>query len=383
MRAVAANQLLAQVAFGACMPFLPFYVRELGVVDPDAALIWAGVLGSASSVTLAIMAPVWGALADRFGRKLMLLRVAIGRTAIVGAMGFVDSVPQLLALRLAQGGFTGSLAAGASLVAAATASERAGRNLGLVQAAVQIGNTLGPALGGLLISAVGVRQVFFVSAALMLSGGLVVAAFAREPARPAAAASPRAAGVAPRAWLTSPALRHLMLLIVGVQFAASALFAPLPLFAESLRAPSDPPAQAITGMALGLAAVVAAVTAPFAGRLIDRVGPPPVLCAALVVSALATGALAASSSVWHLVALEAAVGFGTAGQAAGVAVLTRSLAPAGREGSAFGLAATAQAIGYGLGPVVGSSIAAAWGLRIVFPACAAVLLLLALAVRRR
>lgn len=385
--AVAANQFLSQVAFGVAIPFLPFYVRELGMTDPTRALVLAGAVGSAPYFTMAVMAPIWGALADRFGRKLMLLRVAVGGTLIVGGMGFAANVLQLFLLRLAQGGFTGSLSAGAALVAAATPRERAGRNLGLVQAAVQTGNMAGPSLGGLLIMALGLRQVFLVAAVILVASGVAVALFAHEPARPAAAltvgASEPGGSGRPARFHLRPRIWQLLTTVVGVQFAASALFAPLPLFAEELRRPGDSPAQVIAGFALGLAAIFAAVSAPVAGRLIDRVGPTRVMGASLLLSAVAIAAEGGATAVWQMLALQAVVGVGTGGQLASLSVLTKDQAPAGSEGRVFGLAATAQALGFALGPITGSAVAAAWGLRMVFPLCSVVLVAVALVVRAR
>ena len=111
-----ATQFLTLVGFGFGLPFLPMYVQALGVTDRAQVAVWSGVISGSAALTMAVLAPIWGVLADRYGRKPMLVRAMIGGAFAVGAMGFVGNVWQLLGLRLIQGGVTGSQAAGAALI---------------------------------------------------------------------------------------------------------------------------------------------------------------------------------------------------------------------------------------------------------------------------
>src|ERR1700674_3840236 len=96
----AATQFFTLVGFGLGLPFLPMYVQALGVTQRAEVAVWSGVLSGSAALTMAVVAPIWGVLSDRYGRKPMLIRALLGSAVLVGAMGFVDNVWQLEALRL-------------------------------------------------------------------------------------------------------------------------------------------------------------------------------------------------------------------------------------------------------------------------------------------
>src|ERR1700681_2885925 len=169
----AATQFFTLVGFGLGLPFLPMYVQALGVTDRAEVALWSGVLSGSAALTMAVMAPIWGVLSDRYGRKPMLVRSMLGGAVVIGAMGFVGDVWQLLAVRLVQGAVTGSQAAAAALVAAATPANQLRFALGLVSTAVQVGNTIGPVIGGVAVGSLGFRGSFVLGGILLLIGGLM------------------------------------------------------------------------------------------------------------------------------------------------------------------------------------------------------------------
>src|SRR6202158_92654 len=146
-----ATQLFCLIGFGLGLPFLPMYVQALGITERAEVAVWSGVISGSAALTMAVLAPIWGVLADRYGRKPMLGRSMVGGAIVVAAMGFVADVWQLLAIRMVQGAVTGSQAAAAALVAAATPASSVGFALGLVSTAVQVGNTIGPVIGGVAV----------------------------------------------------------------------------------------------------------------------------------------------------------------------------------------------------------------------------------------
>src|SRR5712691_9106147 len=157
-----ATQLFCLIGFGLGLPFLPMYVQALGVTERAQVAVWA-------------------VLADRYGRKPMLVRSMIGGAIVVAAMGFVGDVWQLLAVRLVQGAVTGSQAAAAALVAAATPANQVGFALGLISTAVQVGNTIGPVIGGVTVGSLGFRGSFVLGGVLLLIGGLMAIFWVDEP----------------------------------------------------------------------------------------------------------------------------------------------------------------------------------------------------------
>ena len=115
--AVWAGQLLALIGFSSRAPFLPFYLGDLGVTDVAGQALWSGAINAAGAGAMALTAPIWGLLADRYGRKPMLLRGLFGGAVTVALMGFAIAPWQLLALRMLEGALTGTVAAATALVA--------------------------------------------------------------------------------------------------------------------------------------------------------------------------------------------------------------------------------------------------------------------------
>jgi MFS family permease len=157
---------IAFVGFQFSAPFMPLYVRELGVTDPAQVALWSGLLAAVTPAVSGLLAPVFGRLADRFGRKMMLIRSLAGFTVIIAAMGLVTSVHQLLIARIVQGLF-----AGFSPMAMAVASVSAPRDkvsvaIARVQGAQLLSVAVGPAVGGVVASRLGIRPAFFVTAGL-------------------------------------------------------------------------------------------------------------------------------------------------------------------------------------------------------------------------
>ena len=179
-------ELFAIMGFSISSPFLAFFIQELGAQDLKQVAFWVGVITSGSSVAMALAAPVWGMLADRHGRKPMLLRALFGGGIVLGAVGLCTSVHQVVFLRILQGALTGTIAAATTLVAASVLREQRAFSLGLLQMAVFAGSSLGPSIGGLVSGALGYRAAFLTTGLLLLCGGILVATLVREQFAPSA-----------------------------------------------------------------------------------------------------------------------------------------------------------------------------------------------------
>src|SRR5919112_1992784 len=174
-------------------PFLPLFInRDLGVSDPGTAAIWFGLATSAGGVAQAIMAPIWGVLADRHGRKAMLVRAQFAIGAANGTLAFVGSPWQLVGLRVVQGMFSGVVGASRALVAGSVPRDRVPYAMGLIQSAIFMGQTLGPTIGGLLGSTIGFRASFMFTAGINLVAGTLAVMYVKEQP-PAAGAGRRGA----------------------------------------------------------------------------------------------------------------------------------------------------------------------------------------------
>ncbi len=181
-----AVQILSTAGFSLVFPFLPLYVKELGVSTVGSIEFWSGLVFSSQAVTMMFTAPIWGTIADRYGRKPMLIRASLGGAILVGAMGFAQNAEQLVLLRTLQGLVSGVIAASNALVAASTPPEKSGEALGLMQTGTWVGVAVGPLVGGILGDAFGFRESFWITGAMLGLAAFAVIVWVREDFTPLA-----------------------------------------------------------------------------------------------------------------------------------------------------------------------------------------------------
>jgi DHA1 family multidrug resistance protein-like MFS transporter len=378
----AATQFFTLIGFGLGLPFLPMYVQSLGITERAQVALWSGVISGSAALSMAVMAPIWGVLADRYGRKPMLVRSMIGGAVVIGAMGFVNDVWQLEAVRIVQGAVTGSQAAAAALVAAASPANQVGFALGLVSTAVQVGNTVGPVIGGVTVGGLGFRGAFLLGGVMLLLGGLMAIFWVDEPPLAARSTSTRASTEPLSLWtrtfgpLRWPGFRRLLVLQLGTQFVFSASVNLLPIYLQDMQRPTWLSAELASGLSITLTAITAALGMPFFGPWTDRRGPRGLLITSLVGSAAVLSVQALVPTFGLFLALRAVLGVWLAGVTATLAVVTKLSAPIGREGVAYGAAGSAQGLGWGLGPILGAGLVALGGIPALYLACAGLMLLL-------
>ena len=363
------------LAFGFILPFLPLYLKEIGVTPDSAVVFWSGALVTSTGVSLAIFSPIWGALADRRGRKLMVLRSMLIGGVILALMGLVTNVGQFLVLRILQGMFTGTIAASTALVATIVPRERLASSMGLLQTSVYVGISAGPVVGGGLAQSVGIRGTFFVAGAMLVLGGIVVWQFVHEHFAPPSTAARPGFFTTLRRGLNSRSLMPLMVTLLLIQLSSAIVFPILPLFVERLSAPGDP-VKLYAGLAFGATAVFSALAAISYSRLVVRRGYRQILVLACFGAAAFFLPQAFARNVWQFLLLRAALGifFGVLIPATN-AIVGLTTSPEMR-GSAYGLTSSATAVGNAVGPLLGSTLAASFGYPSVFIATAGVLALL-------
>jgi MFS transporter, DHA1 family, multidrug resistance protein len=365
------------LAFGFVLPFLPLYLKEIGVSPESAVVFWSGALVTSTGVSLAIFSPIWGALADRRGRKIMVLRALLVGGLIIALMGLVQNVGQFLVLRILQGAFTGTIAAATALVASIVPRERLASSMGLLQTSVYVGIAAGPVLGGLIAQAVGIRATFFVAGALLAAAGIFVWQFVHEHFTPPSLTKRLGFFETMSIGLRSPILMPLMVTLLLVQLSTAIVFPILPLYVERLSSAADP-VKLYAGLAFGATAVFSALTALFYTRLVDRSGYRRILILACFGAALFFLPQAFAQDIGQFLLLRAGLGifFGVLIPATN-AIVGLSTPPELR-GSAYGLTSSATAVGNAIGPLLGSTLAASHGYPSVFIATAVVLTLLGL-----
>ncbi len=173
-------QILSMMGFGFVLPFLPFYIQELGVTEPTALKTWTGLVSGAHGILMGVAAPIWGRLADRHGRKLMVLRAMGAGSLTMLGLALAPSVQVVFVLRLFSGAFAGTIAAATTLVAAGTPREKISYAMGFIASSAFIGHAIGPSIGGLCAEWLGYRPTFLIGAAITAAGFFLVRRFVEE-----------------------------------------------------------------------------------------------------------------------------------------------------------------------------------------------------------
>jgi DHA1 family multidrug resistance protein-like MFS transporter len=374
-------QVLSLMGFSFALPFMPLYIQEMGITDPESLRLWSGLLMAGSGVSMAIMTPIWGSLSDRLGRKPMTLRANLGGAVVLFAMGLVRSPELLLVLRIAQGALTGTIIANLTLVVSNTPDRRIGFAIGIMNTAVFTGNAVGPLVGGYLADLFGFRIAFFLSSITLFLAFLVALIWVKEDFTPHAAGGSFKI-VRDLAQLIREQ-RILPFIGLFVLFGV-ARFSPRPMYPllvkEIAAAGLGIATQAgLVNATAGTAAVAAGVVV---GRLVDR-GRPFVIgmvCAAAAgLFLLPQGFL---PTVWSLLPFVLFADFYSAGIDPIMNVLLSRQVPVERRGAAFGLTGSARAIGWSLGAMLGGILAAYFDFKAVFINAALLFFLIAFLLSR-
>lgn len=352
---------LTAASFTLVMPFLPDLLRELGV--RQRLETWTGVAVSASFLSSALLAPVWGALADRYGRKPMILRSGVAITLIFLALSRARSPLEVVALRLLNGSLSGFIPASFALLATTLPSERVGRGLAVLQTGPAAGTITGPLLGGTLVHLLGIREALVVAAGVIGTATVMVAVGVREPRRPPSPAPPNPLRDVRAAW-RNRRLRRLYGAVLLVQAGNTVVDPLIAIYVRQFAGVRAAPL--LTGLLVSLTGLAVVLCAPVWGRLGDRIGPTRLLRRSLL--AVAGGQLLqlAAPDLRLLALARFATGVF---QAAATPMLHTLLARTADErfrGRAFGLLQSVQMTGNLAGPLVGGAWSEAFGIRYAF-----------------
>lgn len=357
-------QFMSGVGFSFVLPFFPFYFRDLGVVTQEENLMWNSWASLVFGVTMTISAPLWGILADRHGRKLMVMRSMFAGAIILGLMGRATSPWHLVILRMFQGATTGTVSASVTLVSSITPSVNLGFSLGLLQTAMLLGAAAGPIMGGFLAEHFGFRLSCYISSALLLSGALLVIFGAVEKFEPPQGGKTDGGTIIKGIIGTSGF--KIILSIYFLIYVMTQMLAPiLPLYIETFTSATKRP-ESLTGIFVGITQLIAGLSAIFYGRLGDRFGYSKILVISLVATGLATIPQAFASSITILFIERCLTGLAIGGLIPSVNALVSRIIPRDKIGSAYGLTSAVTCLGIGMGPFIGGIMASFAGLRFPF-----------------
>jgi MFS transporter, DHA1 family, multidrug resistance protein len=373
------TEFVVIMAFSFVNPFLPLFIQKLGGFNTDQTALWAGLALGGSGIAMFLSSPIWGIIADRWGRKPMVLRAMFGAAIILALMGITSNVYVFVVLRCSQGLLTGTVAAASALVASNTPREKITQAMGLLMLAVFSGNSFGPFLGGFLADRLGYEMTFFVTAALLLSGGLVVLLLVKENFEPQKKGTGASLGSALKL-ARSKEMFPLLLAICCLNIGPPMISPLIPLFITQIN--PNIAAATISGLAFSLMGVVAGTSSMVATRIGRRVS----LKKLMVFSCLGTGLLylppMLANTVGQLLIFIAMIGLLNGGLMTSANSLVSLSVSQSQQGIAYGLSTSAQALGGGIGPLIGGSLASIFGFKPIFAVVAAIFMMVALLISR-
>jgi DHA1 family multidrug resistance protein-like MFS transporter len=355
--ALALVVFVAFVGFQSFSPFLPLYVRELGVADPGAIALWSGLLSAVTPAVSGLLAPLFGRMADRFGRKAMLIRSLAGFIVIIGAMGLVTSVEQLFLARLIQGLFAGFTPMAMALASVSAPADKAPAAIGMIQSAQLLSVAVGPVAGGYVASHFGIRYAFFVTAGMCVVALIALIALLTEERATGPTGRRAAEPRAPLRWaLGQPHVPIVIVLLLIAQFLDRGLALLIPLRVAHM--PGVDAIAATSGLIISVAAVAAAVSANLAARLSQGFPTGRLLALGLLAGGPLCAAMALPETWVPLLVLRTLAAICLGGALTLAYSLGSLIVPAHARGAAFGWLALGVQIGTALSPLVTGAFAA-------------------------
>lgn len=354
------TNFLVTAGMSLVIPFLPLYIEKLGVHQLQDVERWSGWVFSAQFVTSVVCQPIWGRFADKHGRKIMLLRAGLGMGVVTALMGAVGTVWQLLFLRLFNGIFSGFISMSVSLQASITPNEHTGQALGMLQTGAIAGNLIGPLIGGVLAEAIGFRAVFFLTGGFLIAASVIVLIFVHEKHQPQMRTKKDPKG-------EFILLKPLFPVFVASTFTQVGMMSIEPIvsiYAETLYTGMH--LALIAGLVVAMSGIANLIGAPTLGKLGDKIGQRKVLMIALCSAACMYVPQALATNINVLLVGRFFLGLFIGGMIPSLNVLVKKKAPKELQATAFGLNSASTFLGNLIGPLLGSTVAATYGIKNVF-----------------
>jgi len=401
--AVTATSFMGYTGFTLVMPFLPLFIGQLGVTDPGQIAMWTGVSLGITPAMTAILAPAWGRLGDRFGRKIMVERSLVSFVVLFAAMAYVSRAWQVLAIRAAQGLFAGYGSLSVAMAAESAPRDRMPSAIGLVQTAQRIGPGVGPLIGGALAGLVGLRRAFLVTAAFYAAGLVLVHVMYDERATHAVAANPQdlenlsnaenppnpanspnrpnpATRVTFRNVLAFQNFILMMIVIFGLQFVDRSFGPVLPLYVEQAGR-SHAQVAMVSGVLFSIMACTGALGHHFCGRLVKRFPMRVVIAGGAAVAAAGSAMVGVSGNLIVMSVAATLLGLGIGAAMTASYSAAGSVIPAGAHGAGFGVLTSASLVGMASSPFIAGFLGGS-SIRVVFLVDVVVMAALATAVQK-
>ena len=372
-------QLCTAIGFSTINPFLPLFLGHLKSSSHLGIPTLSGLVYSSQAFTMMLASPIWGALADRYGRKPMVVRAMIGGGVSILFMGFVSTAEQLIALRAIQGLLSGVVSAASALIVSKAPREKIGYCMGILQLGLWSGVAVGPFIGGVIADHWGFRAAFILTALLLSGAGAAVFWGVQENHVPAATRSRglKSLGNNWRRILSGRGLLPTLTLRFLSSVGRTALLPVLPLFLLVLLTDQSH-AAGFTGMVLGVSSAASTLSAVYLGKLGDRVGHLTIALVSAIITAIFFFPQSWATAPWQIMVLYAITGIGIGGLTPSLSALLARYSSPSDAGSVYGLDNSITAAGRTVSPLLAAWIVGTFGIRAVFSFTGAIFVFAAL-----
>lgn len=384
--------LFCSSSYTMSVPFLPLFLYDLGV-DKSSVNLWAGVVHSSAFLVGAIMAPLWGIMADKFGKRKMVIRAGLSLAIIYALIAFVQTPLQLIGVRMLHGFVGGFVPASMSIVASIAPKEKLSWSLGMMQAGTMTGGILGPLFGGLLAEAFGMRRSFIAAAVIILAAAVAVIIWVKEGKQGNTA--PAAAGdgkvkvggkkqqpVTMRMAFRNKSLVSMLLILVVFQLSYNMIQPQIALHIADLQG-GEKGAVMSAGLVLSLIGIAGIVASPIWGRLGEQRGYYRILVFCLLSAGTIVSMQFFVETLWLFAVVQFMFGLFMSGVVPIINTLMVQSTDEQFRGRSFGLTASANQFGSMLGPLIGGLLGLFLGLHWIFVATGAIMAGVGIAVLMR
>ncbi|WP_334329165.1 multidrug efflux MFS transporter [Companilactobacillus sp. HBUAS59699] len=359
------STFMTGIGFSMITPFLPLYINQLGNFTKNQLVVWNGIAFSSTFLVMAIVSPIWGKIADRRGRKLMLIRAALGMSIVITLQAFVTAAWQIVVLRLLQGVFSGFVSNANTLIASTAPRSESGKALGTLNTGVISGTLLGPLVGGVIAQYLGYRIPFMVTGSLLFLAFILVTIFIKEDFTPVAKGEEDSTKEIFQKLKNPNLILAMFVTTMIIQTSNNSINPIISLYVKQLMHGSDK-VTLIAGVIAAMPGIANIIAAPRFGALGDRIGTGKILIGGLIFAVLVYIPQAFVNNVWQLGILRFFVGISDACLVPQVQTLLAKYTDAKYTGRVFGYNQSFQSVGNVCGPLLGSFISSSLSYSAVF-----------------
>jgi len=373
------SQLLVMTGYSAMMPFIPLLFKDhIGIVDEGVRGLYVSYFNVAGTLAYTLFIPIWGALSDRFGVKIMLLRGTFGTAFIFPIMGFVQNAWLLIGLRFLTAACAGTTAASQTLIVKNTPDDKMGFALGVFSTAVWSGAMLGNVCGGIMVDYLGYQSTFIFCGILYFIGGVSVL-FAHEDCQPnlgSAVKSSQRKQKHAHGWMPGLTVAAMIMLTLFIcnGFVRSFELAYPAMLVEIIIGGDR--AAYWTGIVSAFAAVGAMLSGALFGYLADRMPPEKLITPALIVTGIMLLLQAAAESLLAFGVGRTLMCLAGGGLNPIFQKVLSGVTPKRKRGMVFGLSSTFNGLGTIAAALCAGGVIYIFGTRGVFYAAAILTFLL-------